>query len=318
MPTDEENSSTNQRAKTFAEKAVREPLLQFMAIALVLFTANHFIRGDNVELSSERISISEGRVQQIAESYRLLAGRLPSRAELQGLVNDFADEEIAYREAVAMGLDADDTIVRRRMRQKLEFLAEDAEASEEPTDDQLAAWLAAHAAEYQLPERISFRHVMVSTDARGHRAKGDAEALLGRLRAGANPTKLGDPSMLPSALPLTTQKGVATLFGEAFASAVFACAEEGWFGPVSSPLGAHLVVILSREPARDPELADIRGRLRSDWIEARRRQRREQFWVGLRQRYDITVEWPEIYADQRPADLARAGKTSEATDARGQ
>lgn len=274
---------------------MREPLLQFMAIALVLFAANHFIRGDNVELSSERISIPEGRVQQIAESYRLLAGRMPSRAELQALVNDFADEEIAYREAVAMGLDADDTIVRRRMRQKLEFLAEDADASEEPTDDELAAWLAAHVVEYRLPERISFRHVMASTDTRGDRAMADAEALLGRLRAGADPAKLGDPSMLPSALPLTTQKGVAVLFGDAFASAVFAHREEGWFGPIVSALGAHVVVILSREPARDPELADIRPKLRSDWIEARRRQRREQFWVELRKRYDINIEWPDIY-----------------------
>lgn len=300
-------------------QATREPLVQFLAIALILFTANHFIRGDSVELSSERISISEGRVQQIAESYRLLAGRMPSRAELQSLVNDFADEEIAYREAVAMGLDADDTIVRRRMRQKLEFLAEDAEASEEPTDDQLATWLASHAADYRIPERISFRHVMASTDARGNRAKADAETLLGRLRSGADPTKLGDPSMLPSALPPTTQKGVAALFGDAFASAVFAHAEEGWFGPIMSPLGAHAVVILSREPARDPKLADIRGKLRSDWIEARRQDRREQFWVGLRKRYDITIEWPEIYSDQpASAELAKVGRASEAIDASGE
>lgn len=300
-------------------RVLREPLLQFLAIALVLFTANHFIRGDTVELSSGRISISEGRVQQLAESYRLLAGRMPSRAELQALVHDFADEEIAYREAVAMGLDADDTIVRRRMRQKLEFLAEDAEASEEPTDEQLAEWLTAHAAEYRLPERISFRHVMVSTDARGNRAKADATALLDRLRSGADPTKLGDPSMLPSALPPTTQKGVAALFGDAFASALFAHTEDGWFGPIASPLGAHVVVILSREPARDPVLADIRGKLRSDWIEARRRDQREQFWVGLRQRYDITVEWPDIYADQTgSADLAKVGRASDVIDAGGE
>lgn len=277
---------------------MHEPLLQFLAIALVLFGANQLIHGSSVQISNEPITISQGRVQQIAESYRLLAGRLPSRAELQALVNDFADEEIAYREAIAMGLDADDTIVRRRMRQKLEFLAEDAEASEEPTDEQLAGWLAEHAADYRLPERISFRQVMASADARGERINEEAAALLKQLRSGADASGLGDPSMLPSTLPPTTQDGVAALFGKPFADALFAHAGEGWFGPIVTPLGAHLILLLAREPARAPLLADIRGKLRSDWIEARRRDQREQFVARLRQRYSVAVEWPEMYAAQ--------------------
>jgi hypothetical protein len=148
--------------QSMIRRALREPLLQFLAIALVLFTANELLHGGNLRPTGERITISQGRVQQIADSYRLLAGRMPSRTELQALVNDFADEEIAYREAIAIGLDADDTIVRRRMRQKLEFMAEDAASSEEPTDDQLAAWLMGHAAHYRLPERVSFRQVLAS------------------------------------------------------------------------------------------------------------------------------------------------------------
>ena len=279
-------------AKTIVARAAREPLLQFLAIALVLFAANHFMHGDIVRPAGDRITISQGRVRQIAESYRLLAGRMPSRVELQALVNDFADEEIAYREAIAIGLDADDTIVRRRMRQKLEFMAEDAEASVEPTTAQLAAWLTEHASDYRVPERISLRQVLASADARGAQAMADATALLNRLWAGADPTSIGDSSMLPSALPPTTQQGVARLFGDEFAAAVFAQAEEGWFGPVASPLGAHVVLILSREPAHDPKLADIRDKLRSDWIEARRRDRREQFQARLRERYDVVVEWP--------------------------
>src|SRR5689334_5540209 len=118
---------------------MREPLVHFFVVALVLFTANRLLHGPAQQAPGDVITISQGRVQQIADSYRLLAGRMPSRAELQALVTDFIDEEIDYREAIAMGLDADDTIVRRRMRQKLEFLAEDAEASEEPSDAQLAA-----------------------------------------------------------------------------------------------------------------------------------------------------------------------------------
>lgn len=298
MPTNESSECTARGVKAKFTCAMREPLLQFLGIALVLFAANQLIHGSSVQISNELITISQGRVNQIAESYRLLAGRLPSRAELQALVNDFADEEIAYREAIAVGLDADDTIVRRRMRQKLEFLAEDAEASEEPTDEQLAGWLAEHAADYRLPERISFRQVMASADARGERMNAEAAALLDQLRSGVDASRLGDPSMLPSTLPPTTQRGVAALFGETFADALFAHAGEGWFGPLVTPLGAHLVLVVTREPARTPGLAEIRGKLRSDWIEAGRRGQREQFLARLRQRYSVAVEWPERYAAQ--------------------
>lgn len=286
--------------------AAREPLLQFLAVALVLFTANQLMRGHEPRTSDQAITIAEGRVQQIADSYRLLSGRLPNRAELQALVDDFVVEEIDYREAIAMGLDADDTIVRRRMRQKLEFLAEDAEASEEPSDAQLATWLDSHRADYRLPARIAFRHVLSSRDTRGVAANTDAQGILDELRSAADPAKLGDSSMLPPALPLTTEQGVATLFSESFASRVFSHTGDGWFGPVASPFGAHAVRVLSREAPRDPTLNEIRDKLRSDWIEARRRARRDEFQARLRERYDVRVDWPEPYASQpAPAVVTR-------------
>jgi PPIC-type PPIASE domain len=290
----------------FLAAAAREPLVQFLAAALVLFATNRLIHGPETRMPQELVTIAKGRVQQIAESYRLLSGRLPSRAELQALVEDFIDEEIDYREAIAMGLDADDTIVRRRMRQKLEFLAEDGAASEEPTDAQLAAWLTSHRANYRLPARVAFRQILASRDTRGGRAGEEASAILGELRSGANFATLGDASMLPQALALTTKEGVATLFGEDFASRVFAHTGEGWFGPLASPVGAHAVLILSREPAHDPTLNEIREKLRSDWIETRRRARRDEFQAHLRERYEVRVDWPEPYASQpRPAVVPR-------------
>lgn len=292
-----------------AAHACREPLTHFILIALALFAANGLIHGPQRQMPGESITVSQGRVQQIADSYGLLAGRMPSRAELQALVDDFIDEEVAYREAVAMGLDADDTIVRRRMRQKIEFLAEDADASAEPSDAQLEAWLQVHMADYRLPARIAFRQVLASSDKRGDRAAADAVSFLGALRSGTDAKKLGDPSMLPSALPLTTQQGVALLFGEAFASSVFEHgasdhADEKWFGPVASPLGAHDVLITSRQPASATTLEQARDRLRSDWIQARRMAAREKFHARLRERYRTTVEWPELYAGQpTPTDV---------------
>ncbi len=241
------------RAKfLYLSRIAREPLAQFMIAGAVLFLANSLINGSDEPSPAYAITISEGRVQQLAESYRLLSGRFPSEAELQALVDDFIQEEIAYREAVAMGLDADDTIVRRRMRQKLDFLIEDTAAGEEPTEEELKAWFEDHADLYRLPPRMSFRHVLASGDARSENAEQDATAFLTALQSGVEPERLGDASMLPEALPLTTQTGVAALFGEKFAANVFQGENEGWFGPVTSPFGAHAVLILSREAASPP------------------------------------------------------------------
>jgi hypothetical protein len=274
---------------------MREPLLQFLAVASLLFLANHLFHGPTPSALNDSITISKGRVEQLAESYRLLAGRMPSHAELQALVADFVDEEIDYREAIAMGLDTNDTIVRRRMRQKLEFLVADTDAVEEPDDAQLAAWLKAHAADYRLPQRIAFRQVLASRDTRGVRAESDAATFLLQLRSGADPEKLGEASMLPAVLTPTTQQEIASLFGDAFAAKVFEETGSDWFGPVSSPFGAHDVQILTREAASEPTVNELRDKLRSDWIEAQRRAKRDAFQSQLRKRYQVQIDWPKPY-----------------------
>ena len=267
--------------------------MHFLAIGFALFVANAVINGPDVGPTGETIVISEGRVNQIAESFLLLSGRPPTGEELAALVDDFVSEEVGYREAVAIGLDADDTIVRRRMRQKLEFLIEDGGASEAPTEAQLQQWLDANPDAYRLPERRAIRHVLASADKRGAAAKTEADALLAKLRSGADPVKLGDSSMLPAAMPLTTEEGVASLFGADFAKAAFANTGEGWFGPVASPFGEHLVLVMDIEPGRAVSLADVGEKVRADWIEHRRNEARDQFHARMRQRYDIRIEWPE-------------------------
>jgi hypothetical protein len=292
---------------TAASRAAREPLVHFLIAALALFSANSLISGTDRRVPEDFITIPEGRVQQIAESYRLLSGRTPSRAELEALVDDFVVEDIYYREAMAMGLDADDTIVRRRMRQKLEFLAEDADVGEEPSEDDLAARLKEHVKDYRLPARVSFRHVLASSDARGATAEAAAAAFLDELRSGADPDALGDSSMLPSVIPLATERSVAALFGDKFASTLFAHQGEAWFGPVVSPIGSHDVMIVRREAARDPILDEVRGKVRSDWFAARRMKKRSDFEARLRARYEVTINWPERHPGQRaPANDAGA------------
>jgi hypothetical protein len=285
------------------DRAIREPLVHFLAVGAVLFAAAGVIGGPKGNAPSDAITISQGQVAQLAESYRLLAGRLPSREELSGLVDDFVTEEISYREAVAMGLDADDTIVRRRMRQKLEFLIEDANASEEPSEADLAAWLAGHADKYR-----AIRQVLFATDKRGESVHREAEALLARLKSGADPSKFGDPSMLPAAMPLTTEEGVAGQFGEDFAASVFSNAGKTWFGPIASPFGEHLVLVMQVEAGREAVLDDVRDKVRSDVIEGRRDQARDEFQERMRKRYHVRIDWPKPYADL-PATPDPAPKT---------
>lgn len=283
--------------RTFLSRAIREPLAHFLAIGLALFIANAVINGDETDPAGETIVISEGRVNQLAESFLLLSGRAPTREELASLVDDFVSEEVGYREAVAMGLDADDTIVRRRMRQKLEFLIEDDASTQEPTDADLQAWLDANPDDYRLPERRALRQVLFSADVRGAAAAADAATALAALRTGADAAKFGDRSMLPAAMPLTTEDGVFGMFGRDFATAVFAQTDEGWFGPVSSPFGRHLVQVMDREPGRAVPLAEIRDRLRADWISNHRDIARDNFHARMRKRYDIRIDWPEPWRD---------------------
>lgn len=292
----------------FLKRAIREPLVHFLAIGAALFVLNGLINGPDEGPTGETITISEGRVNQIAESFILLSGRLPTREEVESLVDDFVSEEVGYREAVAMGIDADDTIVRRRMRQKLEFLIEDGAASDQPTQAEMQAWLDKHADQYHLPERRAFRQVLFSADKRGAGAARDADAALASLRSGADPAKLGDSSMLPAAAPLTTQEGVTGLFGTDFAAAAFTHQGEGWFGPIASPYGQHLINVSSVEQERPVALSEVADRVSADIVESRRNDARDAFHARMRQRYHIRIEWPDPWKDL-PATPDPAPKT---------
>jgi hypothetical protein len=175
--------------------------------------------------------------------------RRPTEEELRGLIDARVQEEVLYREALLMGLDRDDTIVKRRLAQKFEFLTEDLSGAASPTDAQLAAYFTEHGERYQIPSRISFVHVYFSTAKRGQRAAQDAKKDLARLRNGASAAtieEMGDMFLLDYAHKEVRPTDVENVFGKSFTEEVLKLPEREWQGPIMSGYGIHLVNIRER------------------------------------------------------------------------
>jgi peptidyl-prolyl cis-trans isomerase C len=245
-----------------------------------------------------RFEGAPGRGHQIvvtAEKREWLAGRWehqwrrpPTGEELGRLVEDFVREEVLYREALALGLDLADLVVRRRLVQKMEVLAF---ADSAPIGDAAVTdYFLAHRARYRLPETVSFAHVYFSAAARGSRAAGDARAAragLRRLSGAADAAGVGDPPLVPSPVAAAAQRQVADRFGAEFADAVFSLTPGAWAGPVASAYGQHLVLVTAHAGGRLPELAEVSGRVAADMDAERRAGAVDALYARLRAQYEV-------------------------------
>lgn len=273
---------------------LREPLLHFVALGALLFLWFEW-KGGASGPGTHRIVITEGIVQTLASGFTRTWNRPPTRDELKGLVDEHVKEEIATREAIAMGLDRDDTVVRRRLRQKLEFLVDGAEGQAPPTDAELEQWLEKHPGVFQPEPRVALRQVFVSTARHGPSARAEAEKLLLRLRAAGRNERLdtlGDPSQLPQELPLGPLDEVARTFGDEFASSLDRLQVGQWDGPVLSAYGLHLVLVSERTTPARPALAELRPLVAREFLAERQRAQLEQFYKTLLAKYTVTLEAP--------------------------
>lgn len=202
-------------------------------------------------------------------------------------------EEVAYREALELGLDTDDTIVRRRMVQKMELLAQDLALMADPTEDELRQFLAERPEEYRLPDRISFTQVYFSVDRRGSAAEQDASALLSRLQSGeadaVEIAELGDPLMVPAEFYRASPAEIERVFGARFAEAVFDLGE-GWHEPVPSPFGLHLLHVTELADGTDPAYEDVRAVLVRDFNLQRTETAKERLYEGLLAGYEVRID----------------------------
>jgi hypothetical protein len=273
---------------------LREPLLHFLLIGTALFALYHYLSAGNVGGPTE-IVVSESRVEALAENFAKTWMRPPTAEELKGLIDDYVAEEVYYREAIAMGLDRDDTVIRRRLRQKMEFVSEDVAAAAQPTDAQLQEYLQKHAEKFVQPPRLTFQQVFFSTERRGNAARSDAEKLLAELQAGrgpANPPEASDPTLLPPTMESASPQEIANSFGTEFSTAVEQAPVGQWTGPVQSGFGLHLVRVDRREAGSMPTLAEIRPIVQREWESDQRRSVTDALLGKLRAKYDVRIEGP--------------------------
>jgi hypothetical protein len=270
-------------------KVLREPLVHFLAIGAGLFLLSGLV-GDRAVPPSNRIVVTPAQVQHLAVGFTRVWQRPPTQRELDGLIEDYIREEVYYREALAMGLDRDDTIIRRRLRQKMEFLTEDLVESKSPSDVELTAFLQKNPDAFRLEPRLAFRHVYLNRNRRGKSADADARLILAQLTSGANPDTLGDSFLLEHDVRLSTRSEIARLFGETFAEQLLRVKPGRWAGPIESGYGLHLVFVRERAEGRLPELAEVREAVQREWLGARRKELTEATYGRLRERYTVVVE----------------------------
>ncbi len=229
-------------------KLIREPLVHFLVLGLGLFLLFGIV-GESDDAPTNFIVVSTARVAQLTEIFTRTWQRPPTEQELEGLIENHIREEIYYREALAMSLDRDDTIVRRRLRQKLEFITDDLVGTVDPTEAQLASYFRDHSDDFLVPSQLSFRQIYFNRDRRGEQATRDAESLLARLkgaRSSVDTSTFGDSLMLPGDYELTSEVEVARQLGSEFAAAMAELPVGRWSGPVESGFGLHLVLIRER------------------------------------------------------------------------
>jgi hypothetical protein len=274
---------------------LREPLVSFLVIGAALFAVYHFRRpADNPGAGNRHIEITDGDIRQMDLSWMGQWRRHPTPDEWRGLIESRIREEILYREALAMGLDQGDTIVKRRMVQKMEFLIEDLSALRDPTAAELKTWYATHSDRFTLPARITFRHLYFSPDKRGEHTLAAASAALTKLAGakGDDPAAatLADPFMFQDYYADRTFEQVSGTFGNAFADALAQFKPGRWQGPIESGLGWHLVWIDSIIPGRVPAFEEVElAQIKAEWLTAERAVIKHRALEEMKSRYQIVL-----------------------------
>lgn len=268
----------------YVKALLREPLLHFLLIGLALFLL--YGRVSPGDSDSRRIVVSQTQVEDMVRQYQSTWNRSPTRAEVNGLIDTYIRDEIVYREGLSMGLDKDDAVIKRRIRQKYELIAEEEDRSAS-TDLDLLAYLKAHPAAFVRPAVVSFDQVFFDPASTSPEEVGAVKAALAK---GADPAKFGQPSMLPRHVSNSAIDLVARDFGDNFAKQVGAAPVGRWVGPLPSGFGVHLLRVNGRTAPALPPLAQIRAAVSREWESDQRARSSEANYRKAREDYDVIIK----------------------------
>jgi len=279
------------------KRLLREPLLHFLLIGLALFGISAYIhRGRMGVQSSSQILLSLDDLRQMDLYFESQWQRRPTPQEFQAMVEDKVREEVLYREGLAMGLDKDDTIVKRRMAQKMQFLAEDVAAAHEPSTAELIAWFDKNKRKFALPSRYSFRHLYFSPDKRGKSAQDDAAKALAKIAGQPEDSKLaaalGDQFMFQDYYGDRTPEAIAKEFGPQFAVALEKLKPGSWQGPVESGYGWHLVYVDTVIPGRLPAFEEMEPDVKTAWLAEQKQTAWQKAYAEMRAKYTVLLPGP--------------------------
>ncbi len=266
----------------------REPLVHFFIAGALLFAGASTFKA----LQHPVVHIDAQELTQLAAYWEAQMQRPPSPDEMKGIIRERIDEEILAREALRLGLDRNDMIVRRRLAQKMSFASDDTTAAKEPDEATLKAWFAAHKDHYLEPPHVSFRQMFFSQDRSRSEAEVTARTALARLEEGENYVR-GEPFLLPLAYGDASTAELLRDYGEGFVDALVKAPVGRWVGPVQSAFGYHLIRVEARDAARSQSFEQVRGDVRDAWIQEQRKAGNAKFMSRLRDRYKVVVDGVE-------------------------
>ena len=276
---------------------LREPLVHFMFIGAAIYLLYGAFAEPVMDETDKTIVVSAGEIEWMQSSWQKRWNRPPTDKEMDGLVQQYIRETVLYREALTMGLNQHDQVIRRRLAQKLEFLAKDLVALTPPTDEELQAYFVEHQDRYQEPARYTFTQVFVDPDKRGDATLADAEKIKATLIAQGDAIDaagaLGDDFMLQNYYPEKDPIEIQKNFGSGFTESLVDLSPGQWHGPVLSGYGVHLVYVSNVSEPPAPVFAEVRERVTQDWRTDRGEELNEKFYANLRDQYTIVIETPE-------------------------
>jgi len=265
---------------------VREPLLHFLLIGLVLFLWYGRVAPAGTDPS--RIVVTQAQVDLMVRQFQATWSRPPTPPELRGLVDTYVTDEMLFREGRDLGLGEDDAVIKRRIRQKYQVMSEELLATEPPSDEELAKYVEGHADRFRSPGTVTFEQVVVADAGPG--AAREVEGARTALERGADPVKVGRPTLLPPREDGAPLDLVARDFGQEFVSQLADAPLGQWHGPVQSGFGTHLVRVTQRTPGALPPLDEIRVAVTREWEHERRQRALEANLADLRRRYAVVIE----------------------------